>query len=87
MQNNQRTPCENPLWPCAMTGAVACLAGFEDLAVVVHGSSGCYFYPASLVGVPIYGTFLVENEIIFGTESRLAEVIRELDGKNTRIAV
>ena len=87
MQNDQRTPCENPLWPCAMTGAVACLAGFDDLAVVVHGSSGCYFYPASLVGVPIHGTFLVENEIIFGTESRLAEVIRELDGRYSRIAV
>lgn len=87
MQNDQHTPCENPLWPCAMTGAVACLAGFEDLAVVVHGSSGCYFYPASLVGVPIHGTFLVENEIIFGTESRLAEVIRELVGRYARIAV
>ncbi|WP_300998858.1 nitrogenase component 1 [Methanoculleus sp.] len=80
-------PCENPLWPCAMTGAVACLAGFEDVAVIVHGSSGCYFYPASLVGVPIHGTFLVENEVIFGTESRLAEVIRELDGRYSRIAV
>jgi hypothetical protein len=70
-----------------MTGAVACLAGFEDLAVVVHGSSGCYFYPASLVGVPVHGTFLVENEIIFGTESRLQEVIRELEGRYSRIAV
>ena len=70
-----------------MTGAVACLAGFEDLAVVVHGSSGCYFYPASLVGVPIYGTFLVENEVIFGTESRLQEVIGELDGRYSRVAV
>ncbi|MFA7199348.1 MAG: nitrogenase component 1 [Methanoculleus sp.] len=87
MENNQHTPCENPLWPCAMTGAVACLSGFEDLAVVVHGSSGCYFYPASLVGVPIHGTFLVESEIIFGTESRLAEVIRELEGCYPRIAV
>ncbi|WP_243670826.1 nitrogenase component 1 [Methanoculleus chikugoensis] len=71
-----------------MTGAVACLSGFEDIAVVVHGSSGCYFYPASLVGgVPIHGTFLVENEVIFGTESRLAEVIRELVGRYARIAV
>lgn len=87
MQNDQHMPCENPLWPCAMTGAVACLAGFEDVAVVVHGSSGCYFYPASLVGVPIHGTFLVENEVIFGTESRLAEVIRELAGRYARIAV
>ncbi|KLK88238.1 oxidoreductase [Methanoculleus sediminis] len=87
MPEEQQTPCENPLWPCAMTGAVACLSGFEDVAVVVHGSSGCYFYPASLVGVPIHGTFLVENEIIFGTESRLAEVIRELAGRYARIAV
>ncbi|WP_292366266.1 MULTISPECIES: nitrogenase component 1 [unclassified Methanoculleus] len=87
MQNDQHTPCENPLWPCAMTGAVACLAGFEDVAVIVHGSSGCYFYPASLVGVPIHGTFLVENEVIFGTESRLAEVVGELEGQYTRIAV
>ncbi|MDK2890377.1 MAG: hypothetical protein PWR21_1009 [Methanoculleus sp.] len=87
MQNDQHMPCENPLWPCAMTGAVACLAGFEDVAVIVHGSSGCYFYPASLVGVPIHGTFLVENEVIFGTESRLVEVIRDLDGRYARIAV
>lgn len=87
MQNNQHTPCENPLWPCAMTGAVACLSGFEDIAVVVHGSSGCYFYPSSLVGVPIYGTFLVENEVIFGAESRLAEVIRDLENRYSHIAV
>lgn len=87
MQEEQQIPCENPLWPCAMTGAVACLSGFEDVAVIVHGSSGCYFYPASLVGVPIHGTFLVENEVIFGTESRLAEVIRELAGRYPRIAV
>ena len=87
MPDDPHTPCENPLWPCAMTGAVACLAGFKDLAVVVHGSSGCYFYPASLIGVPIYGTFLVENEVIFGTESRLQEVIGELEGRYDRIAV
>ncbi len=87
MPENQHTPCENPLWPCAMTGAVACLAGFADLGVIVHGSSGCYFYPASLVGVPVHGTFLVENEIIFGTESRLSEVIRDLEGRYSRIAV
>ncbi len=79
--------CSNPLWPCAMTGAVACLAGFEDLAVIVHGSSGCYFYPASLVAAPIHGTFLVENEIIFGTEERLGEVIGEVAGRYDHIAV
>ncbi|MDI3506523.1 nitrogenase component 1 [Methanoculleus receptaculi] len=87
MPEEQHNPCENPLWPCAMTGAAACLAGFEDVAVVVHGSSGCYFYPASLIGAPIYGTFLLENEVIFGTESRLREVIAEIDDRYSRIAV
>ncbi len=79
--------CTNPLWPCAMTGAVACLAGLEDLAVVVHGSSGCYFYPASLIGREIHGTFLLEREVIFGTEPRLREVIEELRGRYGTIAV
>lgn len=87
MPDDHHKPCENPLWPCAMTGAVACLAGFEDIAVVIHGSSGCYFYPASLIEAPIHGTFLVENEVIFGTESRLVEVIEDLEGQYSRIAV
>jgi nitrogenase molybdenum-iron protein alpha/beta subunit len=79
--------CLNPLWPCAMTGATACLAGFEDLGVVVHGSSGCYFYPSTLLNAPIHGTFLVENEIIFGTEERLSEVLTGISGQYERIAV
>ncbi len=87
MPDDYHRPCENPLWPCAMTGAVACLAGFDDIGVVVHGSSGCYFYPASLIATPIHGTFLVENEVIFGTESRLHEVIGELEDRYARIAV
>ena len=28
--------CDNPLWPCAMTGAAAALAGFEGLSVVIQ---------------------------------------------------
>jgi nitrogenase molybdenum-iron protein alpha/beta subunit len=87
MPDDPHSPCENPLWPCAMTGAVACLAGFDDLAVIVHGSSGCYFYPASMVGVPIHGTFLVESEIIFGTEDRLRQVIQEVGDRYDTIAV
>lgn len=87
MSDDRHKSCENPLWPCAMTGAVACLSGFGDIAVVVHGSSGCYFYPASLVDVPIHGTFLIENEVIFGTEPRLVEVLEELEGQYSRIAV
>ena len=63
--------CENPLWPCAMTGAASCLAGFRGLKVVIHGSSGCYYYPATLLHAPLHGTFILEHEVIFGSEDRL----------------
>lgn len=53
--------CTNPLWPCAMTGAAACLAGFDGVTVVIHGSSGCYYYPATLLHAPLSGTFLLEQ--------------------------
>ena len=79
--------CDNPLWPCAMTGAAACLAGISGISVVIHGSSGCYYYPATLLHAPLHGTFILEKEVIFGSEDRLAEVIGELTGAGTRIAV
>jgi nitrogenase molybdenum-iron protein alpha/beta subunit len=79
--------CDNPLWPCAMTGAAACLAGFDDMSVVIHGSSGCYYYPTTLLHAPLHGTFIIENEVIFGSEDRLREVIGELTGTGNRIAV
>ncbi|MDD1677957.1 MAG: nitrogenase component 1 [Methanomicrobiales archaeon] len=77
----------NPLWPCAMTGAAACLSGFEDMAVIIHGSSGCYFYPASLLLNPIYGTHLIESDIIFGSEARIREVIQEVRPRYCAVAV
>jgi nitrogenase molybdenum-iron protein alpha/beta subunit len=79
--------CDNPLWPCAMTGAAACLAGFDGITVVIHGSSGCYYYPTTLLHAPLHGTFIMENEVIFGSEDRLGEVVGELAGKGNRIAV
>jgi len=79
--------CGTPLWPCAMTGAAACLAGFEGIHVVIHGSSGCYYYPSTLIGAPLYGTFILENEVVFGSGDRLQEVIGDLSGKGGRIAV
>jgi nitrogenase molybdenum-iron protein alpha/beta subunit len=79
--------CENPLWPCAMAGAAACCAGFEGLTVVIHGSSGCYYYPATLLHAPLHGTFIMENEVIFGTEQRLREVLDGLSGTGNKIAV
>jgi nitrogenase molybdenum-iron protein alpha/beta subunit len=79
--------CENPLWPCAMTGSAACLAGFDGLTVVIHGSSGCYYYPTTLLHAHLHGTFIMENEVIFGSEKRLHEVLEGLVGNGKTIAV
>lgn len=79
--------CDNPLWPCAMTGAAACLAGFDGMSVVIHGSGGCYYYPTTLLHAPLHGTFILEKEVIFGSEDRLREVIEGLSGTGNRIAV
>ncbi len=79
--------CDNPLWPCAMTGAAACLAGFDGIAVVIHGSSGCYYYPTTLLHAPLHGTFILEDDVIFGSEDRLQEVIGSLSGSGKKIAV
>jgi nitrogenase molybdenum-iron protein alpha/beta subunit len=70
-----------------MTGAAACLAGFRGLNVVIHGSSGCYYYPATLLHAPLHGTFILEHEVIFGSEERLKTVIDGLAGNGDRIAV
>jgi nitrogenase molybdenum-iron protein alpha/beta subunit len=70
-----------------MTGAAACLAGFEGMSVVIHGSSGCYYYPTTLLHAPLHGTFILENEVIFGSEDRLREVLGDLAGSGNRIAV
>lgn len=79
--------CQSPVWPCAMTGAAACLAGFADLGVIVHGSSGCFYYTRSMVQAPVQCTFLIEDEIIFGTGDRLREVVKELSTRYRKFAV
>lgn len=79
--------CTAPLWPCGMTGAVACLAGIPDLAVVIHGSSGCFFYPQSLLPVPLFSTFIHEREVIFGSLDRLAGVLGSIPPSYHRVAV
>ena len=64
---------ENPVMPCAMTGACAVLSGFAGLSVVIHGSSGCYYYPRSILRTHLHSTYLLESEIVFGTVDRLQE--------------
>ncbi|ABN06339.1 oxidoreductase/nitrogenase, component 1 [Methanocorpusculum labreanum Z] len=79
--------CVNPVWPCAMTGACSVLAGFSGLNVLIHGSSGCYYYPRSLLKVPLFSTYLLESEIVFGTVERLKEVVNTLSTSKRPIAV
>lgn len=61
-----------------MTGAAACLCGYEDLGVIVHGSSGCYYYTEAALPGAVHCTFLLEEEIIFGGAERLEQVAAEL---------
>lgn len=79
--------CVNPVWPCAMTGACSVLAGISGINVLIHGSSGCYYYPRSLLKVPLFSTYLLESEIVFGTVNRLKEVVSDLSTSNRPIAV
>lgn len=79
--------CINPIWPCALTGAAAFLAGFHGLSVVIHGSSGCYYYPKSLIKAPLFGSFIMQEEVIFGTGDRLRSVISDLSKDAEKIAV
>ena len=70
-----------------MTGACSVLAGFSELQVLIHGSSGCYYYPRSLLKVPLFSTYLLESEIVFGTVNRLKEVVSTLSTSNKPIAI
>jgi nitrogenase molybdenum-iron protein alpha/beta subunit len=70
-----------------MTGACSILAGFSGLQVLIHGSSGCYYYPRSLLKVPLFSTYLLESEIVFGTVNRLKEVVSALSTSNKPIAI
>lgn len=79
--------CVNPVWPCAMTGACSVLAGISGMDVLIHGSSGCYYYPRSLLKVPLFSTYLLESEIVFGTAGRLKEVVDGLSAAGRPIAV
>jgi nitrogenase molybdenum-iron protein alpha/beta subunit len=70
-----------------MTGAVSCLSGIEELGIIIHGASGCYFYPATILHRKIHCTFLIEEDIIFGAGERLRELINSLKGEYQAVAV
>ncbi|HJJ95848.1 MAG TPA: oxidoreductase [Methanocorpusculum sp.] len=78
---------ENPVMPCAMAGACAILSGFSGLSIIIHGSSGCYYYPRSILKKPMFSTLLLESEVIFGTVNRLHDTIIELERGGKPVAV
>jgi nitrogenase molybdenum-iron protein alpha/beta subunit len=79
--------CSGPLWPCALTGAAAALAGIEGIGVVIHGSAGCYYYPSSVLHLPLYCSSVSDRDIILGTEDALIRTIDAIRDKYDLIAV
>jgi len=79
--------CRNALWPCAMTGAVTCFAGIRGIGTIIHGPSGCYFFPATILHRELHCTFLIEEDIIFGAEERLLDLVRTLQDRYGVVAV
>jgi len=70
-----------------MTGAVTCFAGIQGIATVIHGPSGCYFFPATILHRELHCTFLIEEDIIFGAEERLIDLVRNLQERYRAVAV
>jgi len=79
--------CSGPLWPCALTGAAAALAGIGGIGVVIHGSAGCYYYPSSVLHLPLYCSSVTDRDIILGTEDALVRTIDAIRDKYDLVAV
>ena len=76
---SQKINCQGvDVWPCAVTGAVSAAAGFSDVGVVLNASSGCSYYVEYAVPATIHCTYLTEEEVVFGTASRLQEVVESV---------
>ncbi len=70
-----------------MIGAAAAMAGLDGVGVIIHGASACYLYADSVIPDPINCTYLIEDEVIFGTGDRLLEVSEALLPFSERIVV
>lgn len=70
-----------------MVGAVACLSSYAGLGVVVHGSSGCWFYPSSLLKTDLTCTDLSAEDAVMGSGDRLRTVVQAALARHPRVAV
>ena len=76
-----------PLVPCAMVGAVAALSGYDGLGVAVHGSSGCWFYPSSLLRIDLGCTDISSADAVLGAEERARETVEALLIRHRAVAI
>jgi len=70
-----------------MVGAVACLSAYTGIGVVVHGSSGCWFYPSSLLKTDLGCTDLSAEEAVMGSGERVRAVVEAALARHPRVAV
>ncbi|GEM_PF-148179 len=73
--------CRESLPPCALSGATAFFADIPDISIVIHGPSGCFFYPSTVLHREVFTTGIIESDAIFGTYERLDEIIRSIRKK------
>ena len=70
-----------------MVGAVAALSAYEGLGIVVHGSSGCWFYPSSLLRVDLGCTDLSSADAVLGAEKQVRETVEAMLPRHRAVAV
>lgn len=70
-----------------MVGAVAALSGYDGLGVAVHGSSGCWFYPSSLLRIDLGCTDLSGADAILGAEKRARQTVEAMLCRHSAVAI
>ncbi len=70
-----------------MVGAVGALSAYDGLGVVVHGSSGCWFYPTSLLRADLGCTDLSSADAVLGAERRVRATVEAMLPRHRAVAV
>ncbi|MCQ8893140.1 MAG: nitrogenase component 1 [Methanolinea sp.] len=76
-----------PLWPCSITGAAAALAPIKGVGVIIHGSTGCFYYPSSALHLPLYCSAVTDQDVILGSEGALARIVGEIKDRYALVAI
>lgn len=68
--------------PSPIAAAMYTLRDLDVDVIVIHGPSGCCFRPARLLerdGVRVVTSALMEDDFVFGSESKLSKVLKRVD--------